>query len=414
MKTYHLNGWAIISTSTLPLELYDEKQTIKNTVYLYDAPLNETKMIQRVPRSFIEAGKIEHLEMFMRASSDENMITAVNRTLFFHKYPQADYAQLIEFLNQKQLANQGKKHITLLGLGDVGSMLTIGLKLLGGDCIASIGIYDLSVNQKKRWEMELNQITENPEIKIYNIEKEDLFNGDVFVFCASKAIPKVGEESKSADEPVDVRMIQFEENSKIISLYAKMAREQNYKGVFAVVSDPVDLLCKTVYTASNQADGVYDYKGLLPEQIVGFGLGVMDGRAKYYSDQMGLTYKQTGRVFGPHGKDLVVADNLSSESDVSALALTHKVITANLEMRALGYKPFIAPALSSGAHAIVNMLKGEWHYSAQFLGGVYWGARNARTEMGVQYEYLKLSERLKERLRASYEKLEGTWETLTS
>jgi hypothetical protein len=122
----------------------------------------------------------------------------------------------------------------------------------------------------------------------------------------------------------------------------------------------------------------------------------------------------TGRAFGPHGKDLVVSDDVQSTQDESALILTHKVITANLEMRALGYKPFIAPALSSGALAIVHMLNGEWHYSAQYLNGVYWGARNKNTQMCVQYEYLKLSENLKARLRTSYKKLEETWETLTS
>ena len=84
------------------------------------------------------------------------------------------------------------------------------------------------------------------------------------------------------------------------------------------------------------------------------------------------------------------------------------------EMRALGYKPFIAPALSSGAHAIISMLTGEWHYSAQFLNGVYWGARNKRSRLGVQYEHLKLADNLKARLRTSYNKLEETWETLTS
>ncbi len=414
MNKYVINGWTIMSRSVLPFKTTDAIELSKRTVYLFDAPLDATKMIQYIPLSFLKADGVEHLEMFLREVDDEQMILSVNQALFFHKHPHASYETLIEYLEQMQDQTNHKKNVTLLGLGDVGSMLTIGLKLMGETCISSIGIYDLSEQQKKRWEMELNQITANPDIKIKCIDKEALFDGDVFIFCASKAIPKVGTESQVNGEPVDVRMIQFEENSKIISLYAKMAREQNFKGIFAVVSDPVDLLCKTVYTASNQLDGVYDYKGLLPEQVVGFGLGVMDGRAKYYSEQLGLTYMSTGRAFGPHGKDLVVSDDVQSTLDEKALILTHKVITANLEMRALGYKPFIAPALSSGALAIVHMLNGEWHYSAQYLNGVYWGARNRNAQMCVQYEYLKLSENLKVRLRTSYKKLEETWETLTS
>lgn len=63
-----------------------------------------------------------------------------------------------------------------------------------------------------------------------------------------------------------------------------MARDKDFKGVFAVVSDPVDLLCKAVYDISNKNDmGAFDYDGLLPEQIEGFGLGVMYARAKYFA-----------------------------------------------------------------------------------------------------------------------------------
>jgi malate/lactate dehydrogenase len=32
-------------------------------------------------------------------------------------------------------------------------------------------------------------------------------------------------------------------NARIINLYAQIAREKGFKGIFAVVSDPVDLLC---------------------------------------------------------------------------------------------------------------------------------------------------------------------------
>lgn len=414
MHRYDLNGWTIISKAILPLKSTETLDVNRQTVYLFDAPLHATKMIQYVPISFIETEVLEDLALFLREVREEQRVMAVNKTLFFHKYPHATLSDLLTHLVQYQEDAHRKKSITLLGLGDVGSMLTIGLKLLGGNCISSIGIYDLSEQQRQRWEMELSQITENPEIKVKSVHKEALFESDVFIFCASKAIPKVGEESQATGEMVDVRMIQYEENSKIIALYAKMAREHNFKGLFAVVSDPVDLLCKAVYAASNQHEGVYDYKGLLPEQIVGFGLGVMDGRAKYYSDQLNLSYRENGRCFGPHGKDLVVSENIESIDEETDLLLTHKVITANLEMRALGYKPFVAPALSSGAHAITNMLKGEWHYSAQYLNGVYWGAKNRCTPFGIQYEYIKLSEHLKGRIRASYKKLEETWEILTS
>ena len=50
-----------------------------------------------------------------------------------------------------------KKKINILALGDVGSTLLIGLKLLGKDSIDSIGIFDRSTDKIKRWEYEMNQ-----------------------------------------------------------------------------------------------------------------------------------------------------------------------------------------------------------------------------------------------------------------
>lgn len=99
---------------------------------------------------------------------------------------------------------------------------------------------------------------------------EDLFDCDMFVFCASRSVPEVG------SNVTDVRMIQYESNSKIIEPYARMAREKGFKGIFAVVSDPVDQLCYRVYHSSNiDENGKFDGKGLQAEQVRGYGLGVM-------------------------------------------------------------------------------------------------------------------------------------------
>ena len=89
------------------------------------------------------------------------------------------------------------------------------------------------------------------------LKKEELFHCHMFIFCASKGIPPVGSDIQ------DVRMAQFESNSKIIKEYAIMAREMRFKGVFAVVSDPVDLLCKVAFLESNKDEnGNYDFKGI--------------------------------------------------------------------------------------------------------------------------------------------------------
>ena len=85
-----------------------------------------------------------------------------------------------------------KCRVTLLALGDVGSTLLTGLRLMGGDVIGSVGICDVRPGVSERWEFELNQIQSPdgaalPPVDI--IAPEQLFDGDVFLFCASRMIP---------------------------------------------------------------------------------------------------------------------------------------------------------------------------------------------------------------------------------
>ena len=64
----------------------------------------------------------------------------------------------------------------------------------------------------------------------------------------------------------DVRMVQYEANKGIISVFAKKARNAQFDGLFAVVSDPVDPLCRATFLASNEDEaGNFDGKGLRPE-----------------------------------------------------------------------------------------------------------------------------------------------------
>ena len=298
-----------------------------------------------------------------------------------------------------------KWRIHIAGLGDVGGTLLIGLRLLGGDCIEEIGIYDKDPNKLKRFEFEINQINSMgapnlPPVKI--LQEDQVFNCDLFVFCIAARVPPIGEEK------VDVRMVQLEGNSKIINLYGKLARETKFKGVFAVVSDPVDLLCKSVYIASNtDLHGNMDLQGLCPEQIRGYGLGVMNARALYYANKEDATrhFATEGRSFGPHGEDLVIADSIENYNKSLSLFLTEKTRTANLELRKVGFKPYIAPALSSGALSIIATIKGEWHYSATFMGGVYMGSKNRLTQAGTELEILDLPDSLYFRLENTYNKL---------
>lgn len=285
--------------------------------------------------------------------------------------------------------NTGKKRVNILAIGDVGSTLLTGLKLMGGDVISSIGICDLSDQITARWEFEMGQIAlpwqydAMPEVEV--IPPENLFDCDMFVFVASKGIPPVGSQVK------DVRMYQFENNAKIVTHYAKLARQSGFKGLWCAVSDPVDPLAKTAYLESNKDEnGVFDGMGLRPEQVQGFGLGVMNARAAYYAkrDDRFTSFLTEGRSFGPHGTGLTIANSIEHYDDTLSQELTQLTVTANLKMRQIGFKPYVAPALSSGALSLLLTLRGEWHCGSVFLDGIYMGVKNRFTPYGIETELL--------------------------
>ncbi len=340
------------------------------------------------------ADKNCELDEAVKTAIDRGVMRAVNRL-----HP--EFEAILAEKPQKT-----KKRVHVLAIGDVGSTLLTGLHLLGGDCISSIGICDISDKVTARWEFEENQIAYPwaydalPEVDV--VKPEDLFKCDVFVFVASKGIPPVGSGVK------DVRMYQFENNSKIVAQYAKQARAEHFKGLFAVVSDPVDPLAKTAWLESNKDEnGVLDLKGLRPEQVQGFGLGVMNARAAYYAkrDERFSQFLTEGRSFGPHGQDLVIADSIEHYNDELSKELTQLTVTANLHMRAIGFKPFIAPAYSSGAISLILMMRGEWHCGSVFMGGIFMGVKNRYTEYGLETEILPLPDALYDRIVTAEENL---------
>ena len=284
----------------------------------------------------------------------------------------------------------GKKRVHILAMGDVGSTLLMGLKLLGGDVIDRIGICDISEKITARWEFEMGQVSlpwdygAMPEVEI--VPPERIFDCDVFVFVASRGIPPVGSRVR------DVRMAQLEANAPLVKHYARLARAAHFRGLWAAVSDPVDPLARIAYLESNRDDaGRWDGLGLLPEQVQGYGLGVMNARAAYYAkrDARFASFLADGRSFGPHGEGLWIANSLSRYDEELSRELTELTVTANLRMRELGFKPYVAPALSSGALSLLLTLRGEWHCGSVFLDGVYMGCKNRFTPAGLETELLE-------------------------
>lgn len=268
---------------------------------------------------------------------------------------------------------------TLVGLGDVGGTLLIALKLLGRE-LSRIAIYDPNEALCRRYEVELNQVLPPdgaplPEIAICSQER--LFDCDLFLFTASRGVPPVGSDVQ------DVRMTQFARNREMLAGYARRARETAFDGLFCQISDPVDQLCRAVFLESNRdASGAFDAAGLLPEQVRGFGLGVMAARAAYHAKKDGIDFSG-GRVYGPHGADLIVANHPQNYDEALSARLTQETVTANLRVRELGFKPYIAPALSSAAVSLLRLVRGEVCCSAIPMGGAYFGCRSRTTSAGI-------------------------------
>lgn len=294
--------------------------------------------------------------------------------------------------------------VTLVGLGDVGGTVLTGLKLLGRE-MDEIAIYDPNQALCARYEMELNQVLSPdgvPLPKVTICPEDALFQCDLFAFTASRGVPGLESGVK------DVRMAQFEANRQMLDRYAHQAREAKFQGVFCQISDPVDLLSRSVFLASNRDEaGTEDFAGLLPEQVQGFGLGVMAARAAYFAKQEGVDFSQ-GRVYGPHGQDLVVANRWDAGYDATLSAhLTQLTREANLRVRDFGFKPYIAPGLSSAAISLLQLLRGENHYGAVPLDGTYFGCRSRYTSQGLAMVREEICADLMTRLEMTHQQLRG-------
>lgn len=288
--------------------------------------------------------------------------------------------------------------LTLVGLGDVGGQLLTALKLLG-DEISEIGIYDPNEKLMDRYVLELNQILDRESPVIVRREPDRLFDCDLFLFTASRGVPPVGAAG-------DVRMLQFEKNREMLRAYSKQARDVGFRGLFCQISDPVDLLARSVFLQSNRnAVGELDFRGLLPEQIVGFGLGVMKARADFMARRMGERCPDL-RAYGPHGAGLVIANDPERYDEPLSLALTRQTVGANLEVRDLGFKPYIAPAISSACISILRLIRGETFHGAIPMGGVYFGCRSRR-DGGFAPCAENLHPALTARIEAAWEALSG-------
>ena len=86
-------------------------------------------------------------------------------------------------------------------------------------------------------------------------------------------------------------------------------------------------------------------------------------------------------------------------------ALTKDTVTANLAVRELGFKPYIAPGLSSAAISILRTVTGQWHPGALPLDGAYLGCYSRLTKKGPQLLRRPLHPTLYSRIEAVHKEL---------
>lgn len=281
------------------------------------------------------------------------------------------------------------KKLGVIGQGDVGITMVLGLMLYGKDQFEKLYLYDPSEANRNRLSHELSQIrslvSNFPQVEF--VTPDELTQADMILFVASVSVPKVGESVS------DARLIQFGSNWKLLKGYAERFLELGFGGFFGVVSDPVDYLA-TNLVRKLQVD---------PRRVMGFGQGVMAARAAYYGGD-------TVRMFGPHGKGLFVANSASEFNLDESLRLSDLTLKENLLIREFGFKPYLAPALSSAAIAITDMLAGHKHYSSQYIGQVFWGEQYQFTSEGLLLSGLANKD-LRDVITRTYQKVVEAYES---
>lgn len=168
--------------------------------------------------------------------------------------------------------------VNLLAVGDVGSTLLTALKLLGGDCIESIGICDLNQKTVARWVTEMEQVSWPWDYDalpaVEPVAAGDLFRCDVFLFAATRGVPPVGGGVR------DVRMAQFGANRPAGGGLRPAGPAGGIPGTLYCTlrpgGSPVQGGVSGLQPGARRPVG---RAGLRAEQIQGFGLGVMNARA---------------------------------------------------------------------------------------------------------------------------------------
>ena len=158
--------------------------------------------------------------------------------------------------------------------------------------------------------MEMNQIGwpfgSHPLPDVKAVTEAELLDCDIVIFVPARQYPLWAQGG-------DVRMAQFEANRKIAPLLRNLAGQKGFKGIFAVVSDPVDPLCKEVLLSS----GLHPVSG--PRRPGGNETRGQNIFARK-NERFLLICNRDGPL-APTGADLVIANSITDYDELSPMNL---------------------------------------------------------------------------------------------
>lgn len=224
----------------------------------------------------------------------------------------------------------------------------------------------------------------NVGIKTFEPGQTDEFfrESDIVLFIVSRGIPPV----EIRDPSIDVRMVQFDSNMRELRGYIRAAERAGFRGTFVVVSDPPEHLATAVHAdlAERANSGMSIDEALGKHQVVAEAGMINTARAEYVLDSMDdggqgellANFRKNGYVFGPHGKGMVVANDVRRGEFDARLSDRASAETAvqNYRVRERGELPYLAPGTNLGL-AAMDMLEGNSLPISLGVDGVVSGLR---------------------------------------
>ncbi len=297
-----------------------------------------------------------------------------------------------------------KGRVGIIGLGNIGQN-TLNALITNSAYLAQHGVksplrtvnvfHDPHPEYRARV-LEARHINNQARVKINTFEESEIddfySNTDIVLFIVSKGIPPV----EIVDPLIDVRMLQFNSNLNELRRYINNAERAGFRGTFVVVSDPPEHLATAIHyeMAERLASGVAT-NGLIGNHQVVAEAGMINyARAEHtmagLDEQRAMDgamlqdFRSHGYVFGPHGRGLLVANDVRPgrfDSNLSAVASV-RTGNSNFEVRALGKLPFTAPGMDQ-ALAVGRMLDGKDLPISVGLYGVVSGLRARLHDLGA-------------------------------